>query len=302
MYRGCCGLRGPVFWWVCLYPQLVCFLTWGVPTLEFIGWGVGPDLGAKMSDSRRAHTGECSPICFPPVSMSPRWTTATPTSSKYPPRGAGSSCPGSYQITIFALGPDEHEILCIPFKGEVSVYPSLVELLQSSPADLQSQMLWRLLFSVLDPQVWGPVGKPLHHCSPICCFPTQRIWNLIISWVFTSCLSYCCSFSMSLDLFWCFPVFFINGYFAVSCDFGVLMKEGELRDLLLYHLTCPTHWALSRVTHVHPTSGRTSSHYYLGDRPCSQSPKEKSSASQSWFSSHVPYLCDWSPLEKPIPT
>lgn len=234
--------------------------------------------------------------------MSPGWAISAPHLPRDPLRPAGRCFPCSYKLPLLPL-----ILKCIRFcvhpLGRKSLFLSNpVGLLQSTHAGLQSQMLWRLLFSVLDPQVWGPVGKPLHHCSPICCFPTQRIWNLIISWVFTSCLSYCCSFSMSLDLFWCFPVFFINGYFAVSCDFGVLMKEGELRDLLLYHLTCPTHWALSRVTHVHPTSGRTSSHYYLGDRPCSQSPKEKSSASQSWFSSHVPYLCDWPPLEKPIPT
>ena len=50
------------------------------------------------------------------------------------------------------LGLGVHEILCAPFKSEVSISLSPVELLQSSPNYLQSQMLWGPLFPVPDPQ------------------------------------------------------------------------------------------------------------------------------------------------------
>ena len=81
---------------------------------------------------------------------------ATPTSPGDSPRPAGRSGPGSYQSIAFALHPGEWEILCTPFKSEVSISPSPVGLLRLSPAGLQSQMLWGLIFLVLDPQVGEP--------------------------------------------------------------------------------------------------------------------------------------------------
>ena len=76
-----------------------------------------------------------------------------PTSPKDSPRPAGRSGPGTYQITAFALGRRACEILCAPFKSEVLISPNLVGLLQSSPAGLQGQMLWGLVFPVLDPRL-----------------------------------------------------------------------------------------------------------------------------------------------------
>ena len=37
------------------------------------------------------------------------------------PRPAGRSDPGSYQITAFVLDPRTCEIVCVPFKSEVSI-------------------------------------------------------------------------------------------------------------------------------------------------------------------------------------
>ena len=68
-----------------------------------------------------------------------------------PPRPEGRSVSGSYQITAFALGPGTCESFCAPFKTELSISPNPVELLQSSLAGHQSQMLWGLLFLVLTP-------------------------------------------------------------------------------------------------------------------------------------------------------
>lgn len=87
----------------------------------------------------------------------------TPSSSPGDPlRPTGRSGPDSYQITAFTLGV--HETLCVPFKGEASISPKFVELLQSNHNDLQSQMLGGLLF--LEQEDVGfrtltPVGEPL---------------------------------------------------------------------------------------------------------------------------------------------
>ena len=56
-------------------------------------------------------------------------------------RPAGRSVPGSYKITASALGPSAHEILCAPFKSEVSISTNPLELIRISPTDLKSQML-----------------------------------------------------------------------------------------------------------------------------------------------------------------
>ena len=53
-----------------------------------------------------------------------------------------------------ALGPSAHETLYVPFKSGVFVSPSLVELLHTSPAGLQCQMLQGLLLPT--PQAWEP--------------------------------------------------------------------------------------------------------------------------------------------------
>ena len=90
-------------------------------------------------------------VCVPSVSHS-----HTPTSSGDPSRPAGRFGPGSYEITAFALGPGMREILCVPFESEVSIPPNPVKLLQSSPTGLQNQVLWGLLFPILDP--WA--GRP----------------------------------------------------------------------------------------------------------------------------------------------
>ena len=72
------------------------------------------------------------------------------------PRPAGRCGPDSYQITAFVLGPGTCEILNVPFKGEASIPPCPVRLLQLSPTGLQRQMLWELIFPVVDPWAEEP--------------------------------------------------------------------------------------------------------------------------------------------------
>ena len=54
-----------------------------------------------------------------------------PVSPGDSPRSACRSDPSSCQITAFALGPGVCDILCVPFKSEVSVSPSLLGLLKA---------------------------------------------------------------------------------------------------------------------------------------------------------------------------
>ena len=122
--------------------------------------------------------------------------------------------------------------MCAPALSGVSVSPSPVELLQSSPSGLQSQMLWGLLLPMPDPsagepnvrlRALSPVGDLLqYNYSPVCGSPSQVVWDLIILRLLWFLL-------MSLDVEYLFVVglSFIDGCSAVSCDFGVLVRGGE---------------------------------------------------------------------------
>ena len=119
----------------------------------------------------------------PPAFMTPEWSTAAPTCLGYPLRPAVRSDPCSYAVTAFALDPGVHENFHAPSTCGVSVSPSPVELLQSSPTGLQSQELWRLL--LLMPNV-GLITLTLWrisaiYFSPVFGSPTLYAWNLILS-------------------------------------------------------------------------------------------------------------------------
>ena len=108
-----------------------------------------------------------------------------------PPRPAGTFGPGFYQITASAPGPSARGILCVSFRSEASLSPSPVGLLRLSSAGLRTQMLWGVLFPVLDPQAGepdvglrtlAPAGEPLpHNYSPVRASPHLGAWDLITS-------------------------------------------------------------------------------------------------------------------------
>ena len=87
------------------------------------------------------------------------------------------SDPGFYQITAFALGPGEYQILCAPFKSDDSISSSPRGLLKLSPNGLQTQILWGFIFPVQEAhageanmglRTLTPVGKPLqYNYSPV---------------------------------------------------------------------------------------------------------------------------------------
>ena len=74
------------------------------------------------------------------------------------------------ETLLLPWDPVPVQSLCVPFKNGVSVSPSLVELLHTSPTGLQCQMLWGLFLPVPDPQAWvldvglrtlTPIGESL---------------------------------------------------------------------------------------------------------------------------------------------
>ena len=156
MFRGGCGLwksLGSLCWWVGLCSCPVGCSAWALPgSYRLLG---GARSWCQMVASRRVHADEYSPVLPPPMSLSPQWAPAVPTSPGDLARPAGRSGPASYEVTVFALDPSEHKTLCVPSKCGVSFFPIPVEFLHLNPGDLQSQMLWRLL-PISDPHMGEP--------------------------------------------------------------------------------------------------------------------------------------------------
>lgn len=102
--------------------------------------------------------------------MSPGQIGAASTSVGCSPRPAGG-LPRILSNYCFCLGPSTCEILCVPFRSEVSIFSSPVGLSKLSSTSLQSQIFWGLIFPVQDTQAGepnmrfrglNPVGKGLN--------------------------------------------------------------------------------------------------------------------------------------------
>ena len=86
--------------------------------------------------------------------------------------------------------------------------------LRSNPTGLQSQIPWRFLVPLADPQTGKPdmrlrtfttVGELLWYCcSPVCGSPTWQVWGLILLWLHRS---YCLIEASSLSLDMGYPFF-----------------------------------------------------------------------------------------------
>ena len=97
------------------------------------------------------------PKSFASSVLSPQQATFTPVFSGGPPRTAVRSDPDSYGDFALPWDPvSARESLCAPFQNGISVSPSPVELLHTSPTGLRCQMLWGLFLPIPDPQMWGP--------------------------------------------------------------------------------------------------------------------------------------------------
>ena len=212
-----------------------CCLAWGNPTLEATGSFVG-----LMVDSRKAHTKEYFPELLLPVSLSPWWATAAPCLCRRPSNTSRQAWLSLlWGHCSFPMGPDVHTTLCVPFKSGVSVSPSPVKVLQSSPSSLPSLILWEFFLLLPDPRLgsltWGSepslqwvdfcgisvlqfVSHPPNsygiwfYCD--CASPTVSLWLLL-------CL---CIWRIFFGEFRCLSV---DDCSAVSCDSGALSRGSE---------------------------------------------------------------------------
>ena len=78
----------------------------------------------------------------------------------------------------------------LPSKTGVSVSPSSMEILQSSPTGLQGHISQGFPVPLLDPQAGKPdtglrtftaVGELWCYCSPVCGSPIQQVWGFILT-------------------------------------------------------------------------------------------------------------------------
>ena len=84
-------------------------------------------------------------------------------------------------------------------------------------------------------KTFTPVGELLrYNYFPVCGLATRQVWDLILSRLRPSYrLVVASSLSVGVGYFFFLigssvVVFFVDGCSAVSCDFGVLLRRGEL--------------------------------------------------------------------------
>ena len=155
--------RQPICWGVGLCPHLFSCLAWGA--LAPTGFWVGL---MSQDSSSSVHRAECSPVRLPPVSVSPEWATASPRLQGVSKTSKVGLAQASIKLLLWPC-----EIVCVPFKSEVS---SPVRLPESSPIGLQRQMLWGIVFpdppageSNMGLRTLTPVREPLQYSySPVC--------------------------------------------------------------------------------------------------------------------------------------
>ena len=162
-----------------------------------IGWWARPGSGANKLEGefqnsacqhqclcgRRSSQNVCHKCLCPQGQLQ-----FPPASLRGSLRLAGGSDPSFFKITASALGPRVCEVLCAPFKSGVFISHSPPALLKVSPAGLQRQRFWGLVFldKVLPgvgPLGWGAqcgtwapllLGENLYSCNypPVCGSPT----------------------------------------------------------------------------------------------------------------------------------
>ena len=104
--------------------------------LEPAGFWVGPGPDTTYSSKVSATSRSAGRWILPGISITSFHelrATATPFLPRRSPEGQPEGLALTpYKVAVFALGPGEHETLCVPSKNGVSLSQSLVELLQSS--------------------------------------------------------------------------------------------------------------------------------------------------------------------------
>ena len=95
---------------LCVCP--VGWLAWGIPALEPTGGWVGPGLGEKIVNFRRAHAKDYSPELSPPMSLSLRWDTAAPCLRRRPSDTSRWFWSRLFMRSVlFPMGPSAYNVL-----------------------------------------------------------------------------------------------------------------------------------------------------------------------------------------------
>ena len=92
------------------------------------------------------------PETFASSVLPPQRATATPCFPRRSSKNLKQVCPRFLWSLCFAPGPCAHESLYALFKSRLSVSPSPMELLHTSPAGPQGQVLWGLLLQCQIPR------------------------------------------------------------------------------------------------------------------------------------------------------
>ena len=122
-------------------------------SLNAVGWGLGPGLGAETATPRRA--GTICPGPLPPVSFPLSELQLTPASPGRHPRGLQVTVPGAHGFPVL-MKP------CVPPPRVESLFP-LWHSCSQAPLGFKSQML---LFPVPDPQAGEPdMGLRTQSCG-----------------------------------------------------------------------------------------------------------------------------------------
>ena len=225
---------------------LVCCLAWGFSAL------MG---GARLFQNGHLPGSSCwwlflGPL--PPMSCRHSEPQLPPAFPGDPPRPSGMSDPDFYGVPALPLDPVHMKPCVCPPRVESLFLPVLWSICAQALLAFNAKCSRGVLLPIPGPQAGEPdmglrsltpVGEPLQYsCFPVCGLPTRQVWDLLISQKHPS---YCLdetSLSLSVgNLFW-FPVYFVDGCSAVSCNFGVLMREGELESFYSAILSQSSHF------------------------------------------------------------
>ena len=129
------------------------------------------------------------PETFASSVLPPQRATATPCFPRRSSKNLKQVCPRFLWSLCFAPGPCAHESLYALFKSRLSVSPSPMELLHTSPAGPQGQVLCGLLLPMPDPQAWEPnmglrtlppLGESLRYSYfTVGGLPAWRVWGCL---------------------------------------------------------------------------------------------------------------------------
>ena len=193
-------------------------LLFGLGLLSPDEWG--SDI-SKMATSRGVHSDDFSEdLCLQCPSPTTSHSHPLPLFTQeilQEPQGGLTQIPMGFPLLLWDLVHMSTPSLCAPFKSNVPISSSPMELVCRSPTGPQHQKVQGLLFLMPDPQLWdpdlglrtlNPMGEPLRYCYfPVCEPPTWRVW-----------VAYTVQLPLLLSRFGLFFVFWSRVSFLIVCS------------------------------------------------------------------------------------